>query len=131
MRLLLDTHIWIWSCVEPQRIASQVFQALNDAANERLLSPISIWEIGILVEKRKVKISGTLDEWFARSREELVLREAPMTWAVAREERTMGWSHKDPADRFLAATARVFGLTMVTADERLMNAPGIAVLANG
>jgi PIN domain nuclease of toxin-antitoxin system len=131
MRLLLDTHMWLWSAMDPRKLKSNVARELGDERNELFLSPISIWELRLLMEKKKFSIGMGLEAWLEHSREFSVLREAPLTWDVAREERGLGWSHKDPADRFLAATARVYGLTLVTADQRLANAPGIEVLWNG
>jgi PIN domain nuclease of toxin-antitoxin system len=131
MKLLLDTHIWIWDSMEPGRIKPEVSRELDNPENTRYLSAVSIWELGLLVEKKKMHLHEPFDSWIERSQASLLLEEVALTWSVAREERAMGWSHKDPADRFLVATARVFGLTLVTADEQLKNAPGIAVLANG
>jgi PIN domain nuclease of toxin-antitoxin system len=62
--------------------------------------------------------------------EDLALIEAPIHWAVAYELRFTLLGHRDQADRFLVATAKVYDLTLVTADERLLNAPGLKVMAN-
>ena len=67
---------------------------------------------------------------FKESKEELSLLEVPVNWEVAHELRFTMLSHRDPADRFLVATAKVYDLTLVTADERLMSVPGVRVLAN-
>ena len=58
------------------------------------------------------------------------VREAPITREVALETRRIQLPHRDPADRFLAATARVFELTLVTSDARLLQTKGLAVLPN-
>ena len=51
MKLLLDTHIWVWSLSEPSRLSPGVTRALDSKSSELWLSPISLWELGILVEK--------------------------------------------------------------------------------
>lgn len=56
--------------------------------------------------------------------------EAPLTHEVALATGRISTTHKDPVDRFLLATAQVFDLTLVTADERLIHSPGVRVLAN-
>jgi PIN domain nuclease of toxin-antitoxin system len=61
---------------------------------------------------------------------DLELREAPVTIEVALAISAMTFAHGDPADHFLAASAKVFDLTLVTADEHLTDLPGIRVLAN-
>ena len=58
MQLLLDTHIWLWADREPYRLTSEVNQAIADPANVRLLSPVSIWETIVLLEKKKIEIRG-------------------------------------------------------------------------
>ncbi len=54
MRLLLDTHIWIWSVAEKSRLRPRVLKALENPANELWLSPISVWEFLMLVEKGRL-----------------------------------------------------------------------------
>jgi len=130
MNLLLDTHIWIWNHLEPWKVASAVNQALGDPENELWLSPVSIWELVMLLEKRRVLLDEDMNSWVEKSRRELLLREAPFSWDVAQEMRFTLLGHCDPADRFLVATARVHDLTLVTADERLMRVDGLRVLAN-
>ncbi len=58
------------------------------------------------------------------------MKEAPLTWEVAAELPFTRFLHRDTGDRFLVATAKTFDLTLVTADERLINVPGLKVLAN-
>jgi PIN domain nuclease of toxin-antitoxin system len=130
MNLLLDTHIWLWNSLEPWRITSEVNLALADPDNELYLSPISIWELLVLVEKRRVVLDEEMDRWIAKSKENLMLREAAISWAVADELRYTILGYRDPADRLLAATAKVLQLTLVTADERLLRVPGLSVLPN-
>jgi PIN domain nuclease of toxin-antitoxin system len=130
MRLLLDTHIWIWSYQEPHKLTSEVAQELTNPEHDRYLSPISIWELVILLEKRRIHIQEDFGVWITNSCHDLKLRDAPLTWQVAHETRFMMLSHRDPADRFLVATAKVYDLTLVTADQQLMNAPGLSILQN-
>ena len=130
MRLLLDTHIWIWNYTAPEKLTSEVARELANADNERFLSPVSIWEVAVLLEKRRVKLQQDFGEWFKKSVEDLELIEAPLHWGIAHELRFTMLGHRDPADRFLVATAKVYDFTLVTADERLLNVPGLKVLPN-
>lgn len=84
----------------------------------------------MLVEKKRLELEKDLHDWVQQSRRELMLQEAPLSWEVADELRFTILKQRDPADRFLVATARVYDLTLVTADERLMNVPGLSVLQN-
>ena len=130
MNLLLDTHIWLWSLLAPENLTRRVTKALEDPGNDLWLSPISVWELVMLVEKGRVRLAKDVETWTAEAFAQIPLREAPVTYEVALETRKTSLPHGDPADRLLAATARVFELTLVTADERLAGASGASVLAN-
>jgi PIN domain nuclease of toxin-antitoxin system len=130
VKLLLDTHIWLWSTLEPQRLTRRVDKALADSANELWLSPVSVGELIVLLRKGRLSLPSDVAAWVAKTIEDLKLTEAPLTVEVALAIGSINFPHGDPADHFLAATAKVFELTLVTADERLMHLPGIHVLAN-
>ncbi len=130
MKLLLDTHIWLWSALQPDRLTRRVARALMDPGNELWLSAISVWELTILQRKRRFRIPDELTAWVAKSMQDLELVEAPMTVEVALAVSSLSFSHADPADHFLAASAKVFDLTLVTGDEHLMQLPGIRVIPN-
>jgi PIN domain nuclease of toxin-antitoxin system len=130
MKLLLDTHIWLWSLAEPHRLSKRVAKELDNRQNELWLSPISMWEAFLLFKKKRVQISTDFATWLAASLSVLPLVEAPLTLEVARTLLTIGLPHEDPADLFLAATAKAFGLTLITADRNLIKTEGVSVLAN-
>jgi len=130
MKLLLDTHIFLWSLLEPERLSPHVAAALEDPDNEIWLSPIVIWEVLVLAEKGRVVLEPNARAWIQQVLSALPFREAPLTFDVAILSRTVEVPHQDPVDRFLAATAIVYGLTLVTSDDRLLNAPQVPTLAN-
>ena len=132
MRLLLDTHIWIWNVGAPDKLKKRVAAAIQDERNELWLSPISIWELAILVKKRRIELDDEIGAWVSRALAHATFREAPLTYEVALEVEKIRFSHADPADHFIAASARVFDLTLVTADPRLLElkTQGIATLSN-
>ena len=127
MKFLLDTHIWLWGMLEPNRIGPKTLLELRNSANEIWLSPISIWEALLLNAKGKIHLSLDLVEWLAEST--AGTREAPLTHEIALLAQQLPL-HGDPADRFLAATAKFLDLTLVTADERLLGLGNIRTLAN-
>jgi PIN domain nuclease of toxin-antitoxin system len=129
MKLLLDTHIWIWSLVEPERLSRRVARELVAPANELWLSPISVWEAMLLAERGRIVVSDARD-WVQEMVRATPAREAPLTHEVAIRSRAVQLPHHDPADRFLAATAQVHGLTLVSADTRLLANREIETLAN-
>jgi PIN domain nuclease of toxin-antitoxin system len=128
LKLLLDTHIWIWSVAEPKRLSRRVLHELKDRNNEVWLSPVSTWEVLLLHAKGRIRLHGSAREWVASATAHF--REAPLTHEIVAAAHELPLSHQDPADRFLAATAEVLGLTLVTADHRLLGLGTIATLAN-
>jgi PIN domain nuclease of toxin-antitoxin system len=127
LRLLLDTHIWLWTLSDPKRLGRRVLQQLKNEANELWLSPISTYEALTLHYKGRFEIDENLTEWLVRAT--AGTREAPLTHEIALVARQLPL-HQDPADRILAATAEVLDLTLVTADERLLGLGTIRTMAN-
>ncbi|HET7891666.1 MAG TPA: type II toxin-antitoxin system VapC family toxin [Candidatus Sulfotelmatobacter sp.] len=130
MKLLLDTHIWLWSLGEPQRLSRRVAKELDDRQNELWLSPISIWEAFLLFRKKRIQINTDFMTWLDASLSLLPVMEAPLTFEVVRALPALSFLHGDPADLFLAATAKAFELTLISADRKLIKTDGISVLAN-
>jgi len=127
LNLLLDTHIWIWSKLEPRRLGRRTRVELMHEANELWLSPVSLWEALVLMQKGRIQVENPT-VWVENAAEQL--REAPLTNEIVRTGFALPLSHADPADRFLAATAKVLKLTLVTADRRLLALREIATLDN-
>jgi PIN domain nuclease of toxin-antitoxin system len=128
LKLLLDTHIWLWSFIEPIRLGKRTRHELQDPKNELWLSPISTWEALTLHDKGRVYLAADVKEWITQNT--APFREAPLTHEIAVAAQLLRLSQRDPADRFLAATAKVLGLTLVTADAGLLGLGEIATLAN-
>lgn len=128
MRLLLDTHILLWSLLEPRNLSHNVRDVLEDPSHELWLSPISLWEVMMLAEKHRIELDTEPESWIRRVLRELPFREASLNYEVSIQSRLINVSNTDPADRFLAATALVYGLTLVTADENLFKIKGVDVL---
>jgi PIN domain nuclease of toxin-antitoxin system len=107
-----------------------VAKELDDRKNELWLSPISMWEAFLLFRKKRIHIAPDFATWLDASLNALPVIEAPLTFEVARTVPTLRMPHDDPADLFLAATAKAFGLTLITADRNLIKTEGVSVLAN-
>ena len=130
MRLLLDTHIWLWSALAPDRLSKRVTGLLNDPRHELWLSSISVWETLVLARKGRLELEPSPDRWVRRALSELPVHEAPINHEIALRSESVRLGHTDPADRFLVATALVHDLTLVTADRRLLKSRAFASLAN-
>jgi PIN domain nuclease of toxin-antitoxin system len=118
--ILLDTHAAIWG-VE-STLSLKITRTMVEAASrgELLISPISAWEIGMLVDKKRIQLHVPVDE-YVRS---LFMQEgvvtADVTPAIAAAATHLpGNLPGDPADRILVATAAAFGAVLVTRDRKL------------
>jgi PIN domain nuclease of toxin-antitoxin system len=119
MKLLLDTHILLWYRLGNSRLSIALQTAIANEENELWLSPISIWEILILAEKGRLMLEPTPEQWIQKSLQELDIKEATLTNEIAILSRQLDLIHQDPADRFIAATAVHYGLTLATVDANL------------
>jgi PIN domain nuclease of toxin-antitoxin system len=123
-RLLLDTHIWVWYAEgNTDRLRAADVRILESARrNEELfVSSISVWEIGVHIAKGRIQLSVPLREWVDRTLSTCGLRFFPIDARTAAETTLLpGAVHGDPADRFLIATARVHGITLVTRDDAIL-----------
>ena len=128
MKLLLDTHVILWSAAEPERFPQDIAMELENESNELWFSPISIWEILLLAEKQQIILRADHEKSIRKMLQKLPLREAVINHEVAIQSRYVDLPHQDPADRFLAATAMVYDLTLVTADRRLTGSKKFSVL---
>jgi PIN domain nuclease of toxin-antitoxin system len=128
LKLLLDTHIWLWLLQTPQRLAPHTSKMLTDTTNELWLSPVSTWEALLLHRKRRMHLADDLSAWLPWALAG-IQHYAPLTHEIVLAAELLDL-HADPADRFLAATAQVLDLTLVTADQRLLGIGTIRTLAN-
>src|SRR3972149_9299501 len=105
-------------------------EALEASSSELWLSPITTWECLLLATKGGARLEPDPEVWIRKRLEELRPIEAPVNHEVVIESERIDLAHQDPADRFLAATAVVFDLTLVTADDRLLKSKSFAVMPN-
>ena len=130
-KLLLDTHILLWSLLEPERLSDNVTSELEDSANEIWISPITTWEIIILAEKGRVELNDEPVTWMQNVLDSMPFKQATVNHEVAMQSRLIKLPHQDSADRFIAASAAIYGLILVTADNHLIKAAeSYAVLPN-
>jgi PIN domain nuclease of toxin-antitoxin system len=130
MKLLLDTHILLWGLLEPERLNRRVAAELRNPDNEIWISPISIWETLVLAEKGRIVLQPDPASWVRTVLKQLAFHEARINHEIAIQSRVLKLKQQDPADRFLAATAMVYQLILVTADKTYFTCRDISVLRN-
>jgi PIN domain nuclease of toxin-antitoxin system len=130
VNVLLDTHIWLWSFLEPGRIRKKLAATLEDPANELWLSPVSVWEAMVLFQTGRIEIASDPAVWIRQALAKGLTAEAALTHEIALHSRSINLPHQDPADRFLAATALVNGFAFATADRNLLELRSIDTIPN-
>ena len=130
MDILLDTHIWLWSFLDHLRIGKHLAAMLEDPANQLWLSPVSLWEAMVLSQNGSIELAPDPATWLRHSLRRGFVLEAAITHEVAIHSRLIDLPHKDPVDRFIAATALVNNLSLATADKHLLRCRGIRTLPN-
>ena len=121
MRILLDTHIWLWYLLEDPRLSKNLQVIIADSSNEIYLSPISIWEALLVGERGRLILDPDPVSWVRSALKTLETREAPLNHEIAILSRQLACPHQDPADRFIAATAIYYNLQLATVDRNLIN----------
>jgi PIN domain nuclease of toxin-antitoxin system len=129
MKLLLDTHIWIWYLLGNERLSQTLRGAIANKNNELWLSPISVWETLILAEKGRIVLKPDPPTWIQNSLQQLDTKEASLCNDIAILSRQLQLEHQDPADRFIAATAIHLRLTLATVDQQLTKVGGLNTLS--
>ena len=118
MRLLADTHVFLWIAAEPLRLSERVREMITDAANQVYLSHVSVWEIAIkhALKPGSLPISGSAALQYFTESGFLLLAVSPQHAAGVEQ---LPLLHADPFDRMLVAQALTEPLRLVTADEKV------------
>ena len=127
MRLLLDTHTFLWTVENSDRLSANARAAIADGGNEKLLSIASLWEIAIKVSIGKLAVAGPFDEMVDRLVVNRLITLLPIAPAHLKRVATLPHHHGDPFDRLIIAQAQEAGLTVVGNDPAF-DAYGVARL---
>jgi PIN domain nuclease of toxin-antitoxin system len=124
--LLLDTHVWLWLAAGTE-LSADIREAIAVAASNGCLrvAAISIWEIALLASRRRITLGKPTPEWFNEALAAPGLAIEPLSPEIAVESYALPDPfHNDPADRMIAATARVTGAVLMTRDRQILDFAG-------
>ena len=116
MRLLLDTHVFIWWDSEPEKLSPRAIALCQDPGNDLILSVTSLWEIQIKAQLAKIKLRTPLPKLVEEQQQTNGLRLLPVEAVHVFELDALPPFHKDPFDRMLVAQARIEGLCIISHD---------------
>ena len=117
MKVLLDTCAFVWLCSNPDRFSSEARSVFND--NDPLdlyLSDASVFEIALKCSQGKMELPEPPREWIAHQLETWRIQSLEISHEVLFSSAELPWHHKDPFDRLIIATAKNFGLPVMTSD---------------
>ena len=118
MKLLLDSHTFVWTHEEPQKLSRKAAFEIQNPANELFLSAASVWELQIKIQVGKFKFNDTFENVIAEQQLINGIQILPVNLAHALYLKNLPLHHKDPFDRILIAQATVENMTLVSADSK-------------
>jgi PIN domain nuclease of toxin-antitoxin system len=123
--IVLDTATWIWLASDPKRLTTSARRAI-DEADRVLVSAISVWEVAMLVAKRRIQLDRPVEQWVDVALALPGIQLVPLEPAIAvRSTKLPGEFHPDPADRILVATALENAIPIITPDDRIRSYPHV------
>jgi len=114
--LLLDTCGLLWLAAGHRRLSSAARRRI-DSARLVGVSAITAWEVGLKAARGDLKLPMEAEEWFEGVVAHHRLQVFEITSRIAFEANRLPWHHRDPADRFILATAKLHHMAVVTADD--------------
>lgn len=125
--IVLDTHAWFWWAVESLKLSAPASAALA-REDEIGVSPVSCWELAMLVEKGRLRLDRDVAKWIRDALSNPAIRVVELTPEIAVAAARLPRFHGDPADRMIAATALALDCAVVTKDSKLRAYPPLRTI---
>ncbi len=122
-KVVLDTHVWLWLLMGSSELSRSFRQGIELSQKHHgvLISAISIWEVGMFAERKRVQLDMDSLDWVLQALDFPGTRLVPLTPKISiQSTRLPGTVHGDPADRILVATAHEENAVLVTCDKKLL-----------
>jgi PIN domain nuclease of toxin-antitoxin system len=123
MRLLLDTHIFLWYITNDHRLSPMVAGAVTDAANDVYLSVVSVWETLVKFQLGRLSLPSPVDQYLQQRQDQHGIVSLPLEASAVSRLLELPAYHRDPFDRMLVCQAMHHDLIIVTADEQVAKYP--------
>jgi PIN domain nuclease of toxin-antitoxin system len=125
--IVLDTHALLWWALDPDKLSARALHVIEGMEREGgFASAISIWELGIKVKRRKLELPIAVEELARRIERSNVVELLPVDTNTWLRSLALDWSHGDPADRVIVATALARNVPLLTKDEAIHAFTGVA-----
>jgi len=123
MKLLLDTHVFLWYIIGDPRLAPTTVTAVSDTTNEVFLSTVSLWEIVVKQELGKLLLPGAASDYIPRQRARHGTASLPLDESSIQFLPSLPPIHRDPFDRMIVCQALAHELVLVTDDRAIRSYP--------
>lgn len=127
LRLLLDTHVFMWALYEPKRLSRRVTELIRDVDNTRFVSGISAYEIALLAHKGRALGAVAVATGYSEHLDRLKAVDLPVTALHSLTAGRFARVHKDPFDRIIAAQGMLEGFTVATRDPQIAQLGAVTV----
>lgn len=124
--IVLDTHVLLWWALDPDQLSTGAAQKLDDVERHGgFASSISIWELGVKIRNGKLDLGIGIDDFARRIERSSPVELLPVDTAVFLRSLALDWTHRDPADRIIVATALLKGVPLLTKDDAIRSFAGV------
>lgn len=120
--IVCDTHVLVFDALSPDLLGSEAVRAIEEShgTGDLACADISLWEIAMLIEKGRLEVDVSIEDFLTAVIAARRLNIIPVTPAIAALSASSSVPEGDPADRLIAATAISHGATLITKDDRLI-----------
>jgi PIN domain nuclease of toxin-antitoxin system len=122
MKVLLDTHAFLWAVAEPEKLSKQAARVIEDQANQLLLSAASLWEIVLKTQAGKLQLPEA-PRFLAEHMAQLGIEPLPVEAGHVLALLSLPRHHRDPFDRLLVAQCQTEHVPIVTANKEIRRYP--------
>lgn len=128
--ILFDTHALVFDALAPHLLGSEGARAIGESyrSGDLACADITLWEIAMLIDKRRLEVDASIEEFLTAIIAARRLDVLPVTPVIAALSASGNVPEGDPADRLIAATAISHGATLITKDRRLIGLPDLPTL---
>jgi PIN domain nuclease of toxin-antitoxin system len=127
--IVLDTHVLLWWALDPGQLSKRATAALREMEQEGgYASSVSIWELGIKIERRKLELPLTIEEFARRIERGGIVELVPVDTRVWLRSLSLDWVHPDPADRVIVATALIKQVPVLSKDRAVRSCREVATV---
>lgn len=124
--ILLDTHVLVWMTTDPRRLSRTADREIRKAQRDRscAIASISLWEMALMFQKHRLRGAGSIENSIRSVLDDTGVHVLEITPEIADLTTMFPESYpKDPGDRLIGATARAYGMTLITQDDRILSSP--------